>query len=318
MRSLFAAAFILLFYSAFSQELIFSSMPKPGIYKNFYEFKYNRPSIEFEYDVFEKPIQTLNDSYIFYGVRLDKKDTLLPKSMFGFCIGGNVYLNLTRGAPVYRSGFVKTEFLGRYCIFKTIKDGGMGAYGVTIQTSYIVTYVLDVIDGKKFPLTATVVDDMIKDDRELLDAYKQENRKDPVAEEYVINYCKRNLSRHILKPVINDSTLCKMESDSSFKDYYQRIIDFGIDTAIIDVELRKYYYGKNKLKVIGLKAKHKQGKNEDYFYKIGTWRSFHRNENLKELVNYDFREKENGKSLFYNNEGILIGEKNFLHGKEIK
>jgi len=318
MRSLFVASFILLFYSAFSQELIFSSIPKPGIYKNFYEFKYNRPSIEFEYDVIEKPIQTLYDSYTFYGIGVDKKDTLLPKSMFGFCIGGDVYLNLTRGAPVYRSGFVKPEFLGRYCIFKTIQEGGMGAYPVIIRTSYFVTYVLDVIDGIQFPLTATLVDDMIKDDIELLDAYKQENRKELVAEDYVIKYCKRNLSRHHLRPLISDSTICKLDSDSTYDEYYQRIIDFRIDTTIIDVELRKYFFGKNKMKMIGLKAKHKKGKNEDYFYKVGTWRTFYKNGNLKSLINYDFREKENGKISSYNNEGILIEEKNFLHGKEIK
>lgn len=316
MRLLLAVAFAVLFYSGFSQELIFNSTPKKGIYKNFYEFKYNRPSIELEYIIIAKPIQTMHELDTFYQLNAEKKDTTLPRDIFGFCDGSDIYLNLNRGAHIYRSIFSKLEFIGRFCVFRSITITGATLY--THTSDYFVTEILDAIDGDQFPITATIVDDMIKDDLELLKLFQDENRKERVAIDYIIQYCERNLSRHVIFPIINDSTICKLESDSSYEAYYQRIVDFRIDTTIFDVELRKYYYGKKKLKMIGLKAKHKRGKNEDYYYQMGTWKYYHRNGNLKDVVNYDCREKKNGKSQHYDIEGNLVEEKTFKHGIEVE
>lgn len=298
----------------FSQELIFNSTPKRGMYKNFYEFKYNRPSIEFDYEIVEIKRQAFNELKTFYSLLVDKKDTLLPRDIYGFCSEEEIYLNLSKG-KLYGSKFAKLEFLGRYSIYK-------GTTTVSINPAFILTYiipnVLDVIDGDKFPVSAIEIENRIKDDPELLELYKEEKSKELLAVDYIIWYCERNLSRHIIRPIINDSTICKFDSDSSYQAYYQRIIDFGVDTSIIDIELREYYYGKHQLKMIGLKSKHIRGKNDEYFYKIGTWRKFHKNGNLKSIENYDFREKRNGVSLFYNKQGILIEEKNYQHGEEVK
>jgi len=86
----------------------------------------------------------------------------------------------------------------------------------------------------------------------------------------------------------------------------------------VDFYLREYFFGKNKMKMIGLKAKHKRGKNEDYFYKVGTWRTFYKNGNLKSLINYDIRVNKNGISQSFNQDGNRTEEKYFIHGEELK
>lgn len=119
--------------------------------------------------------------------------------------------------------------------------------------------------------------------------------------------------------------LYKTEEDSSFQLYYNKILKLTIHPEFEKVELYHEEYSNGNLKVIGLNAKHKLGEsgddiysNNNYYNKIGTWRYFYENGQLKNLIDYNLNEKKDGRYLEFDSDGNLKKEKNYNIGKKIK
>lgn len=124
-RILFIITLITVTYVTKSQNLIINDAAyKAGIYRTFEEFKYNNPSIDFNYEVTTKNRGngSLNAAgqVTYYRIMINKKLGKSIGEVFGFCDGKNVYINesLPRLGP--KTGFSKIEYFGKYCYFEDI------------------------------------------------------------------------------------------------------------------------------------------------------------------------------------------------------
>ena len=130
----------------------------------------------------------------------------------------------------------------------------------------------------------------------------------------------------IENPIIKiKENLYKTDTSISYQIYYQNILNLSYNSLFEKIEIVKVEYSNGNVKSVGLKAKHKFGDTgEDIyssiynFYKIGTWRYFYENGQLKKLVDYDLNENKDGRYLEYDSDGNLKIEKTFKSGKTIK
>jgi len=108
---------------------------------------------------------------------------------------------------------------------------------------------------------------------------------------------------------LNINSLIKYNDKfDSFDQYYDFLIKtFGQDKSFKEIELYKSEYKNGKIKSIGIKAKHDYGVN-DYSYKIGTWRYFYNNGEVKEIINFNLREKKYDIYKSFSEKGQLIQE----------
>ncbi len=120
-----------------------------------------------------------------------------------------------------------------------------------------------------------------------------------------------------------EKNLYKLDSDTSFESYYNKVIALAVDSEIDTIELVSETYSNGNLKAIGMKAKLAFGKGGDdiysdsYYYKIGTWRYFYDNGQLKTLVDYNLNEKKDGRYIEYDKDGNIIKNLIFKSGEKI-
>ncbi|PCH96850.1 MAG: hypothetical protein COB85_03220 [Bacteroidetes bacterium] len=114
-----------------------------------------------------------------------------------------------------------------------------------------------------------------------------------------------------------DINLCKLASDVDYISYYDRIMNFASDSNYRGIDLRKGLYHSGQIKFIGLKSRHNFGKNPNYQYKIGTWRYFYPNGQLKRRVDYDLRENKHGLYETYYSGGEIKIRDEYRYSKKI-
>jgi len=164
----------------YSQNLIIddSITLKKGIYQNFKEFKFNSPTIPFEYEILT------SDNQI-YKLKIDKTKTDEIGPIWGFCDGTNIYINTQkdmRKRLVFNpnSQFNKILFLGRYCYF-------LGSHFTTNNMYYFnMPYVIDFNTGEELclicdpdvpPIKKSQFHKIVSLDDELWSEYKNEKSK---------------------------------------------------------------------------------------------------------------------------------------------
>ncbi|WP_346858432.1 hypothetical protein [uncultured Draconibacterium sp.] len=104
---------------------------KPGIYKNFEEFKFNNPSIDFSYQISTKtrnygffnygngfPQNVTKGKVSYYRISINRKTANSIGSVYGFSDGKNVYINPNNPVLGPKTEFTKIEYFGDYCYFK--------------------------------------------------------------------------------------------------------------------------------------------------------------------------------------------------------
>jgi hypothetical protein len=170
-------------FSVYSQTLIFedSTGLKRGIYKNFSEFKFNRPSINYEFTI-EEGVQN-------YGPKRDSlghkvyylvlsEPSLNNDSVWGFCDGKNIYIN-----NVYffkpKSRFDKIEYMGRYCYFtrwfatnsysRTRRDLMRGS-----TFPHIKKMLININTGRSYHISEIIMTDVLSRDNVLYSQYSEE------------------------------------------------------------------------------------------------------------------------------------------------
>ena len=123
-----------------------------------------------------------------------------------------------------------------------------------------------------------------------------------------------DFKKHISEMSAN---LSKLESDVDDSTYFDRIMKLSLDSNFHVIQLSEARYGNEQIKFIGLKSKHNYGRNPDYLYKIGTWRYFYRNGQLKKRVDYDLRERKHGLFQLSQKNGQVIIRDQYRYDKRV-
>ncbi|MFC2151833.1 hypothetical protein ACFLSE_04830 [Bacteroidota bacterium] len=117
--------------------------------------------------------------------------------------------------------------------------------------------------------------------------------------------------------------LYKTDTSISYEIYYQYILNRSNNLKIEEGEIFQDNYENGNIKSIGIKAKQKVETEDDdlyysinRYYKVGTWRYFYDNGQLRLLIDYDLSENKDGRYLEYDSEGNLILEKKYKAEKQ--
>ncbi len=95
---------------------------KAGVYKNFDEFKYGNPSIEFNGQLLSKKKNYGKRQLYSYKLEMKNKNQKSQDKVFGFSDGKDIYINITYPKLNSNAEFVKMEYLYKYCYFEYIKN----------------------------------------------------------------------------------------------------------------------------------------------------------------------------------------------------
>lgn len=281
-----------------------------GFYRDFYEFKYNKPSVPFDNKIdtlkeFYGAILIPNGSQEYFGVKLKKDQIKLLKGIFGFCDGKNVYkaCDFKLFHPYVK--FRKIDFIGRYCLYSEIVVKNKAIIYTPFEGSIFVPvkngltdFVLDLNTGHLSVLRKKFVEEIIVQDPELAVKYKFDLNEDKKYKDYIIEYSlkhkneiKTNSNELLTDEII--TRLYKDSVDSTYEKYYNRIKELLPKVRKVkNIEFWESKYGNGNYRFIGLCGYHNLTQNPTYKYKIGVWRYFYKNGNLKKEILYDLVENK--------------------------
>ncbi len=89
------------------------------------------------------------------------------------------------------------------------------------------------------------------------------------------------------------------------------------DSQFRDIEIKKDIFYNGKLKSIGVLSIHKDTFGS-YQNKIGTWHFYHENGNLKELIDYNYKQEYHGRMIKYDRDGMITKEDKYINNKRLK
>jgi len=302
-----------IFVGLYGQQLITddSIILKRGFYKDFYEFKYNKPSValppNYPVIVCEQKYggAKSNAIHLCYMISIDKEQAKSLKNIYGFCDGKDIYIFNNRSLTNTEIVFEQLVFKGRYCIFQRVINKGyipapapLGIV-VMIPTSKGLSNILIDLNTSKFLfLKPSTLKSIIKDDNEVFNKFKSDKNKKEKLTDYLIEYSlkhKNDIDRNkkdVTTGEINE-LLNKLPSDSTFDTYYNRVIEkLKTFRDITKIELWQSKYGNGNYRFIGLSAIHKFSFNTTYNYKIGYWRYFYKRGQIQKEIMYDLMEEK--------------------------
>ncbi len=220
---------MILFFGLFSilltvngQNLIINdSIFREGIYKTFEELKYNKPSMEFNYNVITKShrygLSNEKGQVPFYKIMINKKEGKSIGKIFGFCDGKTVYINDNSPRLGPDTEFSKIEYFSKYCYFKYVKirktekqksraernmDNAKNIFisnnvgrimnaSTTVIEGRLVEKILNIESGKVISLSTKVLRELIANDKELLDEFNKESQRSQKLMQYLIRYLEK-------------------------------------------------------------------------------------------------------------------------------
>jgi len=265
----------------------------PGIYRDFYEFKYNKPSIK-TCDMIVSP----EDPNYSFGAIISKKDKKAVGRIYGYCDGRKVYLPtpVSMGSP---DKYSKVSYMGRYSLYwyattrsVPIHTGNGMTVPIPVGTDDE-AIVVDMNTGQKLDLSSKWVELIIKEDPVIYNRYRTDERSLENRAAYLIEYLARHkeeiqVSKDDLTSGDINEILLFRPTDSTPVDYCHRVMaDLSGCKDIKQIEISESKYSNGNYKYIGLQAKHYYGFSSDYVYKIGNWRYYYRDGKLKEEINFD-------------------------------
>jgi hypothetical protein len=192
-RILFLVTLITMTTLVKSQNLIINdTVYKAGIYRTFEEFKYNNPSIDFNYG-----ITTKNRGYGFlnaagqvtyYRIMINKKLGKSIGNVFGFCDGKNVYINesLPRLSP--KTGFMRIEYFGKYCYYEDRFCTTVYTGNGTTQSCELDEKLININTGEVIRLSKKTLRELIANDTKLLNEFNEQSQKNKKLKEFAIRY----------------------------------------------------------------------------------------------------------------------------------
>lgn len=202
-----------------SQNLIINdTIFREGIYRTFEEFKYNKPSIEFNYNLITKSrrygLSNEEGEVPFYNIMINKKEGKSIGKIFGFCDGKTVYINENSSRLGPDTEFSKIEYFGNYCYFKYVKnrkvdkqksraernmDNPKNIYisnnvkrimnaSTTVTEGRLVEKIINIESGEVISLSTKVLRELIANDKDLVDAFNKESQRSQKLMQYLIRY----------------------------------------------------------------------------------------------------------------------------------
>jgi len=191
---LFSILFIIAWTTQSQCLIVNESKYKAGIYKSFEEFKYNNPSIEYNYDIISSVrrsgMLSSSSSTSTYRIAITKEIGKSIGRVFGFCDGENVYINFANPNLGPKTDFFKIECFGRYCYFKEVNNYSSGPYNTS--SIAIVENVIDINSGKVIAINKKSLQKLIANDDELLNEFKNDSHKNEKLKEYIIKFNFKN------------------------------------------------------------------------------------------------------------------------------
>lgn len=335
---------VLITFQTFAQDnYINSNNLKRGVYKTYTDFRNNTPlNIQFR-------VEKTNSNYGDFKIK--KTPVFLLKAIvspsdslymiYGFCDGQSVYLNDNAIIKPFNAGneYFKMEYIGNICIIQKFHNEikqytqANGMPGGKKKVKKLKSFLMYLESGIHHEITNKNIIKLLKNDEELYKQYKGENNKNniEVLKLYIIYYSERN------KPVYRKeketisikygslgrrkfhiNNVAFKNTDSTFNKYYKRILRWKTASGFNDVKIIEKNYSDGKTKIIGLEAKHTLESNGNFYYKIGTWKTYFNNGILKSEIDYNLLGVLNGKYTIYDNNGKLIKNKEYKNGKLIK
>ena len=191
---------------------------KEGIYMTFEEFKYNKPSIEFNYNVITKShrygLSNEEGQVPFFNVMISKKEGKSIGKIFGFCDGKTVFINDNSPRLGPDVEFSRIEYFGKYCYFKYVKNHKVDKQksraernmdnpknifisnnvkrimnaSTTVTEGRLIEKIINIESGEVISLSTKVLRQLIADDKELLDAFNKESQRSQKLMLYLIKY----------------------------------------------------------------------------------------------------------------------------------
>lgn len=201
----------LLFISGSAQKLpaiLTATKYEKGVYKDFSEFLLNKPSITNDFQIIplsgDRKIErgTADFKLIMLDSAVRRRDA---KKFWGACDGETIYVNETQYNGPFK--LKKIHGLGRYCYFKGsppqqytpiptpgVIDGAVAGVAIALVNNTDVPYILNVNNGKFFPLDKKLLLVILKRDKELLSSYEDAEKKNKG--DVLLSYIKEYNSRH--------------------------------------------------------------------------------------------------------------------------
>lgn len=136
----------------------------PGVYKTFYEFKTNNPSIT-------QGLQMKGEELLIYNDSLKQYQQLNPNAVWGYSTGGGVYISA-------EGDFSRLNMIGSYSQFSayvTSVNYVYNPYGyqVPVVSKTLVQLLLNFDNGKVFNFNAKNVELILQKDPKLWSEYKK-------------------------------------------------------------------------------------------------------------------------------------------------
>ena len=181
--------------------IIKDSVKNPGIYRNFEEFRANRPSAKLAGVIVGVDTKyrssIFNDPFFFKSYKIDVSKEIARDvgSVFGFCDGHTIYI--TRGAQdscrINDASFYELNYIGRFCVYDTINfSASMSTLpNMPAMMSYVpekgVT-IIEMTTGESKVLNNGRLKKILADNKVLLERFKSEEHKSEHLKEYLIDY----------------------------------------------------------------------------------------------------------------------------------
>ena len=330
-------AFVLVFcQSVVGQELITdsSTVLKSGIYKDFFELKYNCPSrvLNFSIDSIEKTDVLKSYSFLemetmFYYQTDPKAENRKP---YGFSDGKSVFIKVDldkKNMPLYS----KLSDIGRYAYVPYILQGELktnmsnaNAIGLYYEKTTQQPKILSLTTGNLYLLTPSILYQISDEDKKITGYLETDKNLENKLHHYFSLYSEQhkndvqNFSKiELIKTYgLEEAFLCYNDSiDKSLSDYYRRIQQFEQSPIYISIDVDSTYYSDGSIKSVSIKAQHRLGETIEYRNKIGTWIDFHKNGQIKQIRDFNFVEQKNGRHQAFDKEGNISSDKLYKKGK---
>jgi hypothetical protein len=158
---------------------------KPGIYINFNEFKNNSPSFQLEGNIVEDIVRYGNlgdrENMKTYLLKIPKQKSKEIGEVFGFSDGYNFYV-ASYPHSIYDYAFYRIEYLGnKYHYFECLKS-------TSDNMLLFIKNVIDLKTGEIKMLNRNVLKNILSDNTDLLEKFKNQENKYTHLKEYLIIY----------------------------------------------------------------------------------------------------------------------------------
>lgn len=168
---------------------------KPGIYKNFDEFKYNSPSLDFDYNISSKKrkygVLNLKGEVNYYRINIDKKEGKEIGKVFGFSDGKHAYINVKNPYLKKYTEFLRVKKYDNYSYFEEVKSTTIYTGHAVISTNDFYPKIIDMNSGEVTDLTKKRLRKIIEDDNNLLTDFNNGKHNKQKMKEYLLKYLEK-------------------------------------------------------------------------------------------------------------------------------